>query len=286
MDGCSQTIIKVCLTVPHADVERQPMKPTLNVYALPRYVEPDRLAGGCAVVIDVLRSATSIVHALAAGANEILPCLEIEDARNLARQFPAGEVLLGGEREGLPIEGFDLGNSPDEYYTERVGCKSIVLTTTNGTRAMDRARAADDVFIAAFVNARAVARRLFDRENVHILCAGTDGKISEDDVLLAGFFVERLLREGGAVYVQNGQAITAREMWLHAFALPQALGAEPLEADRLADRLRRSLGGQHLLALGLDEDILAASQLDRFDIVPRLDPKTFRIRIEGLGIRD
>ena len=156
------------------------MKPVLNVYALPRYVEPEQMAGGTAVVIDVLRASTTIVYALAAGANEVLPCREIADAHKLAEQFAADECLLGGEREGLPIEGFAPGNSPDEYYTERVGCKSIILTTTNGTRAMEHARAADDIYIAAFVNASAVARRLFDRERVYILCAGTDGKITQE----------------------------------------------------------------------------------------------------------
>ena len=119
----------------------------------------------------------------------------------------------------------------------------MIFTTTNGTRALSHARTAAEVLLAGFVNAGAVARRLADREHVHIICAGTDGKIGDDDVLLAGLLVERLQREGGMVYQQNGQAMTARETWLHAFALPQALGAEPLDPDRLAAELRKSLGG-------------------------------------------
>ena len=75
------------------------MKPTLNVYALPKYVDPEELAGGTAVVIDVLRATTTIVYALEAGATQILPCLEIADALALAEQFSPGEVVLGGERE-------------------------------------------------------------------------------------------------------------------------------------------------------------------------------------------
>ena len=168
------------------------MSPTLNVYALPRYVEPEEMIGGTAVVIDVLRSGTSIVHALAAGAKEVIPCLEIEDALALAEQFAHDEILLGGEREGEPIEGFDLGNSPEEYSAERVAGKTIILTTTNGTRAMHHAAKADEILIASFANASAVARRLFEREHVHVLCSGTDGKISQDDVLLAGMLAERL----------------------------------------------------------------------------------------------
>jgi 2-phosphosulfolactate phosphatase len=254
------------------------MKPTLNVYALPRFVEPEQMAGETVVVIDVLRSSTTIVHALDAGADEVIPCLEVSDALALAEQFPADEVVLGGERDGVLIEGFQLGNSPDEYTPDQVGGKTVILTTTNGTRAMVHARQADEIFVAALVNASAIVRRLLDREHVHILCSGTDGKISEDDVLLAGLLVERLQRQGGMVYQQNAQAITAREYWLGAFALPQALGAEPLSPERLAAELRKTLGARNLLALGLDDDILAAARLDRFDLVPRLDPETLRIR--------
>ena len=229
-------------------------------------------------MIDVLRATTTIVYALAAGAREIVPCLEVADARAMAAQFPAGEALLGGERKGLAIEGFDLGNSPDEYETERVGGKTIIFTTSNGTRAMAHAREADEILLAAFVNASAVARRLFDKEHVAIVCAGTNGRIGHDDTLLAGLLVERLGRAGAMAYRQNSQAMTARETWLHSFALPQALGAEPLGPEQLAAQLRTSQGGHNLIGLGLEEDILAAAQLDRFDIVPRLDPKTLRIR--------
>ncbi len=254
------------------------MNPTLNVYALPRYVDPEELSGGTAVVIDVLRASTTITYALDAGAETVIPCLEVEDAMALAEHFRHDEVVLGGEREGVPIEGFQLGNSPEEYTPVSVGGKTVIFTTTNGTRALLHARVADEILIASFVNARAVARQLFDREHVNIICSGTDGRITEEDVLLAGLLVERLQREGGMVYQQNGQAITARESWLNAFALPQALGAEPLDPDRLAAELRKSAGGQNLMALELDEDILAASWLDRFDIVPRFDPKTGRIK--------
>jgi 2-phosphosulfolactate phosphatase len=254
-----------------------PMKPTLNVYGLPRYVAPEELAGTTTVVIDVLRMATTIAYALDAGAKEIIPCLEVEDALRLAEPFSPDEVVLGGEREGVAIDGFLLGNSPEEYSPDRVEGKTVILTTTNGTRAMDHARQADEVFVAAFVDAAAVVAKLVDRERVSILCAGTDGHISEDDVLLAGLLVDRIDRQGGMVYQQNAQAITARELWLNSFALPQALGAEPLGPDRLADQLRKSFGARNLIALGLDDDILAAAQMDRFDVAPRLDTKTFRI---------
>ena len=259
------------------------MKPTLNVYALPKLVDPQELAGGTAVVIDVLRATSTIAYALDAGAKQIIPCLTIADALAAAVQFSRGEALLGGERDGSPIEGFDLGNSPEEYTPERIEGRTIIFTTTNGTAAINHARAADEVLLAAFVNAAAIVRRLIDREHVHILCAGADGRMGDDDILLAGMLVERLQREGGLIYQQNAQAMTARETWLHSFSLPQALGAEMLDPDLLASVLRKSVAGQHLLSLGLDDDILAAAWISRFDIVPRLDSRTMRIGSEGMN---
>jgi 2-phosphosulfolactate phosphatase len=254
------------------------MKPILNVYALPKLVEPAELAGAAAVVIDVLRASTTILYALDAGATTVVPCLEIADARALAKQYPTGDVRLGGERHGVAIEGFDLGNSPEEYTAERVGGRTVVLTTTNGTRAMIHAREAKDVLIGAFVNASAIVTRLLAEPKVCILCAGTDGQISEDDTLVAGLLVDQLHRRGGMECEQNAQATVAREQWLRAFARPQAIGGEPLSAERLAERLRPTLGARNLIALGLDDDILAAAQIDRFDIVPRFDARTYQIK--------
>jgi 2-phosphosulfolactate phosphatase len=260
------------------------MPGTLNVFTLPKLVEPEELLGGTAVVIDVLRSTTTIVHALAAGAREVIPCAEVEDARRIARQFPSGQVVLGGERGGLAVPGFDLGNSPEDYTADRLRGKTLVITTTNGTRAMAHARTASRIFLGAFVNVSALAEQLQGQKAIHILCSGTDGRESDDDTLLAGMLVDRLQRRDGLGYLLNAQAMTAQEMWLHRFALPLALGAERLEAERLAEALHDTPGGRNLAALGLDEDILAAARIDRFAIVPELDPLTFRIR--GLFLRE
>jgi 2-phosphosulfolactate phosphatase len=255
------------------------MKRILNAYALPNLVSPEDLAGDTVVVIDVLRASTTIVFALDAGAKEVIPCLEVSDALAIAKQYSAGQCILGGERGGVPIKGFDLGNSPEDYSPDHVGDKTVIFTTTNGTRAMLHAKAAKDIRIAAFVNVSAVVQTLLDCDRIHILCAGTDGQISEDDVLLAGMLVERLQRQGGIPYEQNAQAITAREFWLHSFALPQGLGVEPINSDLLAERLRASRGARGLLSLGLGEDIQAAAQIDRFTCVPRFDAATQRISL-------
>ena len=94
------------------------------------------LQGGVAVVLDVLRATSVMVHALDAGAISVVPCLEIDEAQAIASQFEPGQVILAGERLGLPIDGFDFGNSPGSFTPEVCRGKVIVMTTTNGTRAI------------------------------------------------------------------------------------------------------------------------------------------------------
>jgi len=254
------------------------MQETLNVYGLPSVVSPEEMAGGTAVVIDVLRASTTVVHALEAGAARVVPCVEIEDAHRAATEFPESDVVFGGEREGLPIDGFGLGNSPTEYTPEKVADKTVIFTTTNGTRAMSRCGRADRVLVGAFVNARAIIGQLVGVRRIHLLCAGTGGEFGLDDILLAGLLVDRLQRAGGMDYQLNVQALTARENWTSSFTIPHALGAEPMDPELLARELRRTRAGRKLTAIGLEADILTASRIDRFDIVPELDTRSFRIR--------
>src|SRR3954471_15886347 len=93
-------------------------RPEVFVHLLPGLIPPGSLKGGVAVVVDVLRATTVMVHALAAGCEAVIPCLEIDDARRVAEGLPPGSAILAGERQGLPIEGFDLGNSPRDFTPE------------------------------------------------------------------------------------------------------------------------------------------------------------------------
>jgi 2-phosphosulfolactate phosphatase len=251
----------------------------LNVYAIPGEVSPAELAGGMIVVIDVLRASTTIIHALEAGAIEVVPCLEVADAQGLAASTPHGQYVLGGERGGLPIPGFDLGNSPGEYTPASVGGKTLIFTTTNGTRAMMTCREAAHVVIGAFVNASAVVDRLAGQPQVYLLCAGSGGEVTRDDVLFAGLVVERLFRGHDTGYRLNAQAVTARESWISAFPAPRAVGGGVPQPELLAAELRKGLAGQKLMVIGMADDILTAAQIDRFRSVPEMDPKTLRIRL-------
>ena len=125
-----------------------PVDRDVHVHLLPELAPPGRLAGGLALVIDVLRATTTIVHALAAGCTAVRPCVHVEEARQLAGEMRAGRVLLAGERGGVPVPGFDLGNSPHEYTAKLCQGKTVVLTTSNGTRALARAAEAQAARVA------------------------------------------------------------------------------------------------------------------------------------------
>jgi 2-phosphosulfolactate phosphatase len=242
----------------------------VQVHLLPELVPLDRLAGGVAVVVDVLRATTTIIHALAAGCTAVRPCAEVEEARELAGQMRAGRVLLGGERGGFSLPGFDLGNSPREYTAKVCRGTTLVLTTTNGTRALLRAAAARRVLVAGFVNYSAVCEQLrLDPRPLHIICAGTDGEVTLEDTLLAGALVEFLCDLGAARL--NDSARLAWDCFEHHGRV--LLGA-----------LEVSQGGARLLRLGYEEDVRAAALVDQFALVPELRHDPLRIEVGAVGI--
>lgn len=239
----------------------------IDVYLLPALMGQADLSGTVAVVIDVLRATTTITHAVANGADSIFPQLTIEDAKSQHASKPT--ALLGGERGGKRIEGFDLGNSPTEYSREVVSGKQILFTTTNGTKAMQACRAAEMIYIASFVNLTALCNELAEHETIQIVCAGTEGEITREDVLLAGAIVDHLI-DGAKSIECNDQAQIANDAWQEA--------KTGLTATSLAQRLKVSRGGRNVLRIGLEADIDIAATLDKFSVVPRLDPKTWEIR--------
>ncbi len=127
-------------------------RPTVFVHLLPSLIPPGSLPGAMVVVVDVLRTTTVMVHALAAGCQAVIPCGEIDEAKSVASRLPAGTALLAGERLGLPIPGFALGNSPADFTAEACAGKTLVMTTTNGTRAILSSLEARRVYIASFAN--------------------------------------------------------------------------------------------------------------------------------------
>ena len=148
------------------------------------------------VVIDMFRATSVIVTALSNGCREVIPYLTIEEAVEHAHKLRREEYILGGERKAVKIEGFDLSNSPLEYTRDRVENKTILMTTTNGTRTLTKAIAGKKVLIGAMLNAKAVAERLIEiNEDVVIINAGTNGNFSMDDYICSGYIINEMLKK-------------------------------------------------------------------------------------------
>lgn len=235
----------------------------LRVHNLPRQIASEALGGSTVVVIDLLRATSTICQALAAGATEVVPFLEVEDALAAAAADRAN-VVLGGERHGRRIAGFDLGNSPSEYTPKSVGGKRVFITTTNGTRALYHARQAARVLAGSFLNLSAVVASLQNAPRVDILCAGTDGEESREDILAAGAIVERLLASDGADWQLDSDAKNALTEW-------QSRG------DNLAVDLQSTPGGHNLLEIGHNHDLVDCARIDALAVVPELDVAAWRI---------
>ena len=235
------------------------------------------VAGGIAVVIDVLRASTTIVTALAHGAVGVRPVPTVDEARALAGGVGSGSgMLLGGERGGLRIDGFDLGNSPLEYAADRVTGRRIVITTTNGTAALAASTAASEVLIGAFVNRTAVAalaRSLAAERgavDIHLVCAGTDGAVTEEDLLAAGAILDAASRHPQA---GDDTLDPPAHAALGTFREVAAAAGRDLPHG-IATAFARSLGGTNLIALGMEADLPAAAAIDSLPVVPRLDRHT------------
>jgi len=242
-------------------------------------------AGGIVVVIDVLRASTTIVTALANGALGVRTERTADAARAAAARADrdAGHCLLGGERGGLRIDGFDLGNSPREYSRDRVAGRRIVTTTTNGTAAVAACPEAEAILIGCLVNGRAVATRAFDLARggggaprpIHLVCAGTDGEPTEEDLLGAG----AILHASGMLDLPEGvapRAMAYDEPARRAVDLfkEAARGGSDLSAPierRLEAAFRKSRGGLNLLAIGMAADLADAAAIDTLSVVPWLD---------------
>ena len=174
----------------------------MNISVIPtaQQAQGINFSGQTAVVIDVLRATSVITTALENGAREVIPVKTIEEAQNLYAQCDTTKTLRGGERNALKIEGFDHSNSPLEYKKKVVEGKTLILTTTNGTNAINNIIGADEVVLACFRNGAAVVEHIVGlshrgSHDIAIVCAGTESHFSLDDGLCAGMIIELLKQQ-------------------------------------------------------------------------------------------
>ena len=240
---------------------------------------PPRFEDALCVVIDVLRATTTIVTALANGASEVCPCVTAAEARRHAKSENDIPFLLGGERKGLRIPGFHLGNSPIEYLdSSKISGRVIYFSTTNGTPTLRRAfrGSAKSVYLAALVNLSAVSTAIVRAamnnafKRIFLICAGRHGKASLEDTYCAGLIAQRLQSE----LTKYGIPLEPSDAAILAAEYSRINREKPLAV------LTASEHGRYLESIGFADDLEYASQIDRYDIVPCFDGKRIIISSE------
>ncbi len=237
---------------------------------LPALADPDSISESDIVVTDVLRATTSIIATLANGATQVIPTPEIRSGIDLKKRLGPNSIL-GGERKGVIIPGYDQGNSPREYTCELVFGRTVILCTSNGTVAMESCRGARRVLIGAFVNLSAVAEALKTSERVTVVCAGTDRKLTSEDILFAGALAERMGHKLTDAKLDDSARI-ALAWWMSA--------SRQFESGQsLTGLLGQSAGGRNLLKLKYDADVEFCARIDSIPVVPQLHLDEWSIRI-------
>lgn len=226
-----------------------------NVLFSPVIADELFFTGKTVVVIDVLRASTTIVTALLNGAREIVPVATVEFGVKISGGMFGGQTLLGGERNTRKVEGFALGNSPLEYTKEVVSGKTIILYTTNGSKAIVKAKFAEDLYIGSYLNLSAVAEKILEcGKDFEILCAGKSNTFSLEDSVCAGRLIQEIVNRKEDIQLSD----TARV----SISLNDSFGKDPLEM------LEESEHGKLLMQNGFEDDLKYAAGVDTSDVIP------------------
>ncbi|MGJ8454763.1 2-phosphosulfolactate phosphatase family protein [Pseudothermotoga sp. U03pept] len=220
----------------------------VDVLFLPKRIDEK---DACVVVVDVLRATSTIVTALANGARAVIPVRTVAQAKRMKKQ----DVLICGERQGIKPQHFDLGNSPQEYLN--VADKEIVLTTTNGTKAISMVNSRR-VYAAAFLNLTVISDLMRSCEKITIVCSGQDNAVALEDVLCAG----ALVYQSGLKKLTDAAQIALR-LWKQA------------KRKDLSKLLAISQHGRELKKYGFSGDIEFCAQIDKYKVIPVLTKDGF-----------
>ena len=225
------------------------------VYHTPELTPPDALPD-CAVVIDVLRATSTIATALKVGAEAVQAFSSLEELMQVSEAWPAAQRLRAGERGGAKVEGYELGNSPLDCTPALMAGKRLFLSTTNGTRALQRVQSAQQVMAGAIINRQTVVNYLLAHppQTLWLLGSGWEGGYSLEDTVCAGAIAD-LLSHHPEFKVGNDEVIAAISLYRQW-------------QDNLLDLFRQASHGQRLLRLNGDEDLKYCASLDLLDILP------------------
>ncbi|MDQ8004685.1 MAG: 2-phosphosulfolactate phosphatase [Pedobacter sp.] len=227
--------------------------PKIEVCLTPALLDLYAIESSIVVVIDILRATSSITYGIENGAEAIIPVMNVEDCLNYADKG----YLLAAERNGEVVEGYDFGNSPFSYTAEKVAGKTIVLTTTNGTKAMHLAQErAHQVIVGSFLNLTSVSDYLKQQnKDVLLLCAGWKDNFNLEDTLFAGAVVEQLQND---FTIGDDASVAALDMY-------------QLAKGDLREYLKKSSHSHRLIKLNIEEDVQFCLKLDICTTIPVLE---------------
>ena len=229
------------------------MTKTLDVCLTPALIPLYKVEDYTVVIIDIFRATSSICYGIENGAEAIIPVAEVEECT--AYREKGLDYLLAAERNGEVVAGFDFGNSPFSYTTEKVAGKTVVLTTTNGTNALHLSRRAKQVLIGSFLNITSLCNYLKGLEgNILLVCAGWQNNFNLEDTLFAGAVIEQLKNSG---YTLDDPAIAANDLF-------------QIGKNDIGKYLGKTSHVERLRKLGIEIDIAFCLQVDLTTAIPVL----------------
>lgn len=228
------------------------MQRSIEVCLTPALIDLYPIENSIVVVIDILRATSSMVYGIDNGAEAIIPVSQVEDCL----KYKDNGYLLAAERNGEVVSGYNFGNSPFSYTREKVSGKTVVLTTTNGTKALHLARIrAKQVVVGSFLNIQVLCDWLRSQDkNVLLLCAGWKDQFNLEDTLFAGAVVEEL-RESFDLFDDAG--VMAEDLY-------------KLAKTDLRGYIGKSSHSHRLAALNIEEDVKFCLQLNICNSIPVL----------------
>jgi 2-phosphosulfolactate phosphatase len=242
----------------------------IEVFFSPASVDELGMRGKNVVIIDVLRASTTICAALRNGAREVIPTPDIENATKISTNLSGDSRLLGGERQGKKIDGFDLGNSPFEYTPEKVGGKTIVFTTTNGAGAIYKCRYASMALVGTFVNISSIVQTIIDIGGTWtILCSGSQGAFSVEDATCAGAIISKV---NAVDKVETDDAGLTSVILYNKFK------------KGILGMMKQSAHGKYLISIGFEEDLKFCAEVDSVPVVPMVDGTGIKLKQNKLAV--
>jgi len=230
----------------------------LDVFFTPNQVKPIETAGRLVVIVDVLRASTTVATALGNGARTVIPVEGADEVISRSREFARSKILLAGEQKMYPIAGFDIGNSPQAFTPAVVEGKTILITTTNGTKTLMGVQNARDIVIASYVNFSAVLVMMklaaSSNTDIAIICAGEEGSFTLEDAACAGRYVRAIPKKADSVVANDAAAASVL--------------IEKRYGDNIAKVFKESSHGQALQSAGFGDDLTAAAEVDSYPVVP------------------